>query len=118
MRDKNRLLYNYHFAEGGIQSLWLWTHSGAIEGCVPLKYISISFIIIRTHSKSNLAKSLPPCPFGSRSVTKDVHIRAAICPSSRRVGSDPSGVMLCTGFAKTNGIYVLESVSRKLQESI
>lgn len=46
----------------------------------------------------------PPCQFGSKSVTNEVHIRAAICPSSSLAGSDPRGVIFCTGFAKTKGI--------------
>lgn len=48
---------------------------------------------------------VPPCPFGSKSTTNDVHIRAARLARSRRAGSSPNFVMFWTGFAKTKGIY-------------
>lgn len=49
--------------------------------------------------------SIPPCPFGSKSDTKAVHILAAKLPNSSLAGSLPNGVMFCTGLAKTKGIY-------------
>lgn len=66
------------------------------------------------HGSNNPAKTQgidsPPCPFGSKSVTNEVHMRAAICPSSSLAGSVPRTVIFCTGFAKTKGIYTRQSL--------
>ena len=76
-------------------------------------YFSISSIIhMRSYRHTNIQglgtrKNSPPCPLGFKSVTNEVHMRAAICPSSKRAGSDPRAVIFWTGFAKTNGICTL-----------
>ena len=54
---------------------------------------------------------VPPCPFGSKSTTNDVHMRAARFARSRRAGLSPNFVMFWTGFAKTKGIYNERMVS-------